>query len=151
MGREARLRSVDAPTPEARPEIVLTLGQIIQAHPVIERLCTARVPAVSAYRFAKLARALAPEVSHFNAQREALIREYGQEREATEVERAGGASSIYEVKREHLATFGERMGDLAAVSAHLDVSPLTIEDLGSVEVSGADLLALGSLVALDVD
>lgn len=149
MGREARLHSVEAP-PRAPAALTTTLGALAAAAPVLERMLTARVPAAVAYRFAKLARALNPEVAHFHKEREALIRELGAERDVSEAERATGASSIFEVKRENIPTFNERLAEVQAVEVSLDVPPLTIEDLEHVEVSGADLLALGPLVSLDV-
>jgi hypothetical protein len=149
MGRESRLRSVE-PAGEPRPTITATLGALVNAAPVLERLLTARVPAAVAYRLAKLARTVSPEVAHFHQQREALIREYGGEREPTDAERANGATSIFEVGREHLATFTEKLAEVQAVEVAIDAAPLTIEELGHVDVSGSDLLTLGPLVDLDI-
>lgn len=149
MGREARLRSVE-PASEPRPTITITLGALVNAAPILDRMLAARVPAAVAYRFAKLARTINPEVAHFHKERERLIREYGSERPPTEAERATGASGIFEVQREHLVTFTEKLTEVQAVEVALDATPLTIEELGHVEVSGGDLLALGPLVDLDI-
>lgn len=131
--------------------ITMTLGACDHAYDALVRLSGIPAPPKTAYRIAKLCRPLAAEAKHFREQRDALIRELGEEREATPDERQQGLQGpVTAVKAEHAATFSARLAELAGVVADLDVQPLTVADIETLpQVRGEDLLALWPLLADD--
>jgi len=128
-----------------------TLGQLAEAEAAIGRLSSARMPFAAAYRVSKLAKAVTLELTHFHEQRTALVREYGEPRDATVAERAAGAEPIVI----HVApgsaswpAFLAKARELADVPVSLTVpafDPATVPDL---VIAPADLVALGPLVLL---
>lgn len=127
--------------------ITTTLGALVDAEAALQRLAQQKLPAQSAYRLAKLCKAVAEETKIFTDRRVELIKEVGVSRPATAAEQARGETTMLEVAPPHMAGFLAQLGEMASVPVTLSVDPLDLLSLGSVELSAADLLALGPLVA----
>lgn len=128
-----------------------TLGQLADAEAALGRLAAARMPFAAAYRVSKLAKAVALELLHFQEERTKLVREFGQAREATVAERAAGADpTVIHVApgSAHWLLFVEKARELAAVPVTLDVAPFDPSSIPGLEITAADLVALGPLVVL---
>jgi len=121
--------------------IIMTLGELVAAEESLTRLLEVRVSAPLAYRLAKVAKAVRAETKHFYEQRDDYIRELG---EPVPADQATGGVGAMRVKPDLVEEFLKRIAELSAVQAELDVRPLTLADLP--EISGSDLLRLGSLV-----
>jgi hypothetical protein len=121
------------------PTIATTLGALVQAEAALMAICAVKLSPKSAYHVAKLARLVAVDTKHFHTERDALITELGTQRED------GG----YELKpdSDQVPAFVARLNDLAAVPVEIPWGPITLEMLGTADVSAQDLLALGPLLA----
>jgi len=122
-----------------------TLGALTLAGEPLARLTMLRLPAAGAYHVARLARLVDAEVKAVQEQRNAVIKELGAARPATEAERAAGLDAeVIEVLGEHRAEFNQRMIELAAVPTTLNANrvQLTFAALNGCTITAADLLAL---------
>lgn len=124
-----------------------TMGALLQAEGVLERLGTERVPARVAYHLAKLTDAVRAETKHFHERRRALITELGQERPPTPAEaEASGGAPVIEVTAENREAFASRVNEIAEVAVSIDKWLLTIDLLDAFTLSSDDVRALGPLV-----
>ena len=114
--------------------IATTLGQLVSAEPALAELAKQRLPAKVAYQIARLSRKAGEETKHFHDSRDAAIKELGEEKDGQVV-----------VKPSNIGAFVLRLNELASIEVELDAQPVAIEALG--DISAADLLALGPLVA----
>lgn len=128
--------------------IPITLGAATQAEAVLAKFATQPAPAKVAYRISKLLRLVRAETAHFHGQRDALIKELGETRPATEGERAQGAQpEITQVVAAKVPEFLRRVEELAAVEAAIAWTPLTMADIEALpSVCADDLIALGPLL-----
>lgn len=128
--------------------ITTTLGTLVAGADALTRLAAQPLPVTAAYQVAKLVRCATVEVDLFTERRHALIAELGDERDATPAERETGlVGRVRQVRPAELGTFHARISDLAAIAVTLDAAPVPLAALGDrVQVSPADLLALGPLV-----
>lgn len=128
-------------------QIHTTLGTLVNAEPALSRLSDVKLPIKTAYQLGRLIRVVKVETADFATQRNALIQELGEERDATPQELAQtGQQRIVAVLPANYDAFGAKMQELASVPVELAVRPLTLEDLGSVELSARDLELLGQFV-----
>jgi hypothetical protein len=127
--------------------ITTTLGQLVEADAALQRLATLKSPCATAYRLAKLCKVVSDETRLFYQQRLALIQEHGTERPATPEEAARGETTMWQVKPDQMAAYVGKLQPLAAEPVTLAVQPLELQGLGAIEVSAAELLALGPLLA----
>lgn|SRR5262245_9342130 len=128
-----------------------TLGQLADAEAALTRLAAARMPFAAAYRVSKLAAAVGLELKHFHDERAKLVREYGSVRDATPSERAAGAdASVIQVTPASAGwpTFLARVRELADVPVTLSVAPFDPSSVAGLDITPADLLALGPLIML---
>lgn len=129
--------------------IELTLGHCVDADPALSRLAAQKLPFAGAYRIAKLAKAVADELRHFQEQRNALVTEYGSERPAaTPEERAQHGETVRYIDptAPDWWTFVARLQELAAVPVSLPLDPIDLTTVEGLEITAADLLQLGALV-----
>lgn len=131
--------------------ITTTLGQLVDAEPALHRLAAQKLPAVSAYRLAKICTAVAEDTKIFTERRLELIKEVGVSRQATAAEQARGETTMLEVAPPHMRGFLAQLSEMASVSVTLPMEPLTItlKTLETIEISAADLLAMETLVVID--
>ena len=132
--------------------ITTTLGQLVIAEPVLNRLCTLRVSAKLAYDVSKLRRVVRVETEHFRTERESLIRELGVERPPTAEEaETNGGQPVMSVTPENMTAFQIRLTEIVAVPVEIVASPLMLDTLSDLLLSGDDLDMLGALVSETVE
>lgn len=129
--------------------IDLTLGQCLDAEAALGRLAAQKMPFAAAYRVAKLTKALAEELQHVQAQRNALVKEYGTERPATPQERPQHGETVHSVdpSMPGWPAFVARAQELAAVPVVLPLEPFDLTTVPALEITPADLVQLGPLVS----
>lgn len=136
--------SVVAEIERERTGIAMTLGELLSAEIALDRLLEERLPAKVAYHVAKLAKLVKTETAYFASQREAHVRELGEDVPPTDEQRAAGATAILKVKDEHINEFNRRLTELAAVEVSIAWRPLPFDALPPI--SGGDVLRLGALI-----
>lgn len=142
------LTATDDPvTRAAAPTITTTLAQLAAAEPALARLAAVPAPAKVAYHVAKLVRLVGVEVKFFHERRNALISDLGEERPATEAERAQGhQGTVMQVKADQVAAFTSRLTELGDVGVTITWGALDLAAIPDLTITPADLLALGPLV-----
>lgn len=126
----------------------ITLGSLVAAVPALQRLAELRLPVKTAYHLAKLLRAVQQEAAEFETQRIALLKQYGEERDATLSEQAQfGAARVTVVPAVQSEAFSTALKALTALEVDVPLQPLTLAELGDATVAGNDLCLLGALLA----
>ena len=125
--------------------ITISLRELLEAQPALQRLSTEKLPVKVAYNVARMMRAVQPEIEDFYKQRNALVKECGVTRPATEAERPMHGDEVTEVPKDKLEEFRREIDELASEKITLEREPLKIE--GLPEMTAADLIALGPLIA----
>ena len=133
--------------------LTITLGALTNAEPVLNELARAKRPAKARYHLSRLITQVRSELQHFQQEREALIKELGEERDPTPLEvKAGQMGKLTAVTPANIPEFIKRLNELAAVEVELDdkwllTADLLKDDLLSVD----DELALGTLLTLPME
>jgi hypothetical protein len=116
--------------------ITITLGQLMEAQPALERLAGERLPVKTAYRVARVLRLVRPEIGQFVEHRNDLVRELGVER------RTATGEMITEVTEGNRPAFFAKVAELASCEVRLEIEPIEIAALDGVNVTAADCVAL---------
>jgi hypothetical protein len=124
-----------------------TLGALANAEPILNELAKVKRPAKDRYHMGRLIAAVRAEIQHFQTEREALVRELGEEREATPMERQmGRGDTLFAVFPANIPEFVKRVNELAAVTVEIDDKWLLTPDLLKDDaLSVDDEIALGDL------
>jgi hypothetical protein len=121
--------------------ITASLGALADAEPALERLAGEKLPFQTAYRVAKLKRAVAEETRHFYEQRNALVREHGQARPG------GGPDDVHVLPTmPSWPTFVAKVTELAAVQATIPLWPLDLTTVPGLTIAPSDVLLLEPLI-----
>lgn len=138
------------------PQIQTTLGQLLQAVEALRRLGVRSLPMKAAYHLTKLRRLIDSELTIFHERRDALLKELGEQRPATEAElKAGTPATMFEIPPSQMATFGTRVKELTELEVTIPWGPFDLRSLGDdAELTSDDLYALrfgepGALVTAD--
>lgn len=143
-----RARANTAVTPPAAIET--TLGALVNSVAALNRLLELRLPVAAAYHVAKLAKLVDAEVVIYEKQRVALVNEFGVRRAPTAEETAKyGPEQLTAVPEDKRQVFNAGIANLAAHEVTIAWKPLTLAELGAVDISAGDLLALGALLDMD--
>lgn len=118
------------------PTITVTLEQLVNAAPAVQRLCTERLPVKTAYRVARLARAMDPELKAFDTQRGALLKAHG--------DPIPDAPDMYQIREGEREAFAALIRELSTEEIALPGPPLALE--GLCDLTPGEILALGPLV-----
>lgn len=130
--------------------ITITLRQLLDAQPALQRLSSEKLPIKLAYNVARLIRVLQPELDDFFKQRNELVLRYGYTRPSTEEERAAGqGDEVTEVPKDKMVEFRETIDDVVNEKITIDREPLKLD--GFPNTSVADILALGPFLAEEPD
>ena len=120
----------------------VTLAQIAAAMPVFNSLVGAKLPVKSAFRVAKLGRAVGQEFVLYEQQRVVLVKRLGEPVEGTDGD--------FEIKNsEKLVEFLNEMQPLNDTEVPIDASPLRLEDLGSLELTVAEMSILEPFIVVE--
>ena len=127
--------------------ITTTLGALVALQPALGRLMAIALPVKVAYSLSKIAARVSEDVSIFHERRNALVKEFGVERDATAEELAQGQRSpICEVAVSQRPAYFARVEELMAVAVSIEWPPVLLDDLGPIMMSAADVLALAPLL-----
>jgi len=132
--------------------IEVTMEELLAMSDVLARLSQHRFPAgqqVAAYRLSKIQKAVASELQYFQTQRKNLIEELGKSRNATRDELASGAEPVvWEIMpgNPQWVDFTRRLKELLGIKVDLTCPPLSLDMLGSVELSAGDFGVLDKLL-----
>lgn len=117
-------------------EIRCKLGDIVNAHDALSRLMAFVMPGKLAYHIAKIGRLALVEFKAFHEQQNALIKELGAERDATELEKKMGSDpKVWEVTTDNRDAFKTRLKDLLESDVVLAWRPVHIDDLTAATVT----------------
>ncbi len=132
---------------DAKTEI--SIGDLLNAEPTLQRLAAMPVNVRVAYRVARLQSVVAKETKQYEALRVGLIKgEYGAEREVNDAEKERGMSgTVFEVKPERLVDFQSKVTELQSVVVTIDKWLLDLEMLSEVKLTASDIASLGSLIS----
>lgn len=126
------------------------LGTVAAAAPSVRALAALVLSAKQAYHIAKLVRLIEVEERIFVEKRDALIKKFGAEREATEKELSSGAApTVWSVLPANMDDFRREVADLATLPVAIEWKPITLSMLGDSKVSGGELAALGPFLVED--
>lgn len=120
----------------------VTLMQIAAAMPVFSALASEKLPVKSAFRIAKLGRAVGYEYALYEQQRIALVNRLGEKKKDTE----GNETDEIEVTQNNLPEFCKEMTPLNAMEVEIKEQPLRLEDFGTLALTVADMVALEPFV-----
>lgn len=128
--------------------ITMLLAELVNAEGALQRLGARSLPIKLAYRIARLSAIVGAETRPFVQQRTALIVKYGVARPATPAEaEAGQPGEITEVRPENLSLFMTELRGLGEMPVTLTTQwLLSIDLLGEIDMTPADLGALGALL-----
>lgn len=133
--------------------ITTTLEALLNAEAALHRVLGVKLDAKTRYHAVKLAKLVTAETTHFNEERNALVKEFGTEREPTAAEKArNGPAMVTEVlpTSPQFPEFYRRVRELLAVEAPIAWGPLTAQMLEPyTDVTGHDLIELGPLYELE--
>jgi hypothetical protein len=138
------MKEIERFKPVERPEIRITLKDLLEAQPALQRLAAERLPVRLAYNVARMLKALQPDIDEFVKQRNELVKKYGATRPATEAEKPTHGPEVTEVIAANFLEFKRELDELTTVEIVVDRAPLALDDVE--KISAADLLALGPLV-----
>ncbi len=144
MARQQRAtgpRGVVTPAQTAKT-VTTTLGKLVGVEQALGRLAQQQLPGKVSYHVAKMARLVGQEAKHFHDTRQAAIKELGEERDATDLEKAHGHTRVNEVTPANVPAFNARMDDLAAVSVTIDWAPIHVAWLETLSLTPNDLLLM---------
>ena len=122
--------------------MTLTLGQIASSYEAIIAVMALPLPAVTAYRVAKLGKQVMEEAAIFERERNACVMRRG-----TQVE---GAHN-YQVDAAGIEAFMAEIAELSAVEVMIDADPIKLSWLGTHEIAAKHLSALGPLLVDDTE
>src|SRR5690242_13513656 len=112
------------------------LAEIIDGVPSLNILAETKFPTKVAYRIKRLTDKLNPMLKTYEEKRVELVKEYG-----TEVESEKGEKSTQVTDSEKIPVFLEKLNELRAVEEDVDFEPISVKELGAVEVAPKDLLS----------
>src|SRR5258705_13651680 len=115
----------------------VTLRNLLESSAALSRLIAHPASGKLAYRLAKVAKAVKAELETYESASRPMCERLGELNEER---------SAFEFKGENAEAFKREHDELLAEEANLDVGHLTVDDLGSLQISGADLLALEWLI-----
>ncbi len=130
--------------------LTMTLGDLLTAEGTLLELAKTKRPQKTVYRLARVLKAVQVETKHFSDQREALIEELAEEREATPDElQRGSAPKVTAVAPTHMKEFVKRVKELQEVEATLETSFRVTGDLFNDDgLSAQEVVSLGPLFTM---
>lgn len=118
--------------------IQTTLGEIVNAYPVLVELSHERVSAKTAYSIHKLLNLLAKDNEHFEKQRADAVRELGKDE----------GNGVVTVLPDNMSEFQSRMQHLVSVPVEVLWTPLHLDDL-VCPIQGAQVGQLGPFLVAE--
>ena len=127
-----------------RSVTTITLRQLLEAQPALQRLSAEKLPVKVAYNVARMLKELQPEIDEFNKQRTALVERHGTRRKASETEKLQHGDEVIEVLKDKFEAYRKDVDDLIGVVITIRREPLKLD--GLPDITPADLLVLEPLL-----
>ncbi len=108
----------------------ITLGEILNGKNSLEKLISKEIKIKTAFKLSKLAKMVTEEMQLYEEQRIGLVKKYGDEPDEK------GATAV---KPENNQKFIEELTELTGVEVELDFEPISVDELGDIEISAGDL------------
>ena len=118
--------------------MTITLGAIVQAMPVLNKLAAQELPVRESYRLAKLIRKASVEVEIYERERLKLCDKYG-----TKIE----AENRYELN--DVDGFNCAYSELIAQETDLDAEPVKLSD--NIKLSAAEIISAEDFIKIEED
>lgn len=119
-------------------KIKTTLGEIVQAMPVLKKLSEQDLPIRDSCKLAKLFKAAALEAEIYDRERIKLCEKYGEK--ASEGDR-------YEIKE--IGAFNDGFSQLIAVETELEAEPVKLS--GSIKLTAAEIISAENFIIFEED
>lgn len=116
----------------------ITLGEIINGKNSLEKLISKEIKIKAAFKLSKLTKILNEEIQIYEDQRRSLIKKYGEESDD---------KGIIVVKPENKQKFMEELIDLMGIEVDLDFEPISVDDLGDIEMATGDLILIERFIS----
>lgn len=121
--------------------IEVTIGQAVEFLPALKNVMATKLPVKAAYRLARIAAKLQPELKTFDEARFSVFQELG--REVPDMPGSYDPPS----DPDKLAELVKRVSELTSEKVAIDLDPVTLDMLGDSQLTAADLLALEKVIA----
>jgi hypothetical protein len=136
--------------------ITTTIKHLVDADMsgALNRLSALRLPVKPAYHVHRLIGLVKAELKTYDERRLDLVRQYGEERDATQTERQQGSpAKVHEVLpgTDAFDRFKADIDELKTIEVTLQWRAFDLKDLGNNEIMPADLALLGPLVHYEDD
>lgn len=106
----------------------VSLFEIYSSVSVLNKLVDLPLPAKSSYKFVKIMKKFNDELKILEDERQKLINKYGEEKE-----------NAVTVKNENKETFLKEFTELLETQIEVDWEPISVDSLGQVELSVAEI------------
>lgn len=105
--------------------IKVSLNEVVSNIGNIKDLQEVKLPVKISYKIMRLVNKLDPILKSYNAKRDELIKEFGEENE-------DGNFQVKDPKK--LKLFAEKLSELLTTPDEIDFEPISIDDLGNIEL-----------------
>lgn len=132
--------------------ITVSIGALVQAERVLLQLAQQRVSFKATRHLDRLTTIVQAETALFHKTHDALVRELGQQRDVTPLEKVSGIEGpITEVSPENRDVFVAKITEMTSLDVPLEADAwlLTAAVLDEFRLSREDLVALRPLLAID--
>jgi len=113
------------------------VGKVVASVEALQRLVAEKVPALTAFKLARITRQVETVIGDFEKARIGLVKQYGEPQED------GSAT----VKPENIPAFQAEFSQLIESEVALEFEPVKLESLGDIQLTTADMLALDYMLA----
>ena len=118
--------------------MIITLRDLQNSQYALQQLAAAKFPAKIAWRIGRIADKIFPILEKFQAQHEAIVKQYGAPVE--------GNAATWRVLPENAQAATDEINGLLDEAITIDRAPLTLADLGAYEITPQDCAALSWLI-----
>jgi hypothetical protein len=140
-------------TPVPPTPLIIPLLALVSAVVALDAISQIELPAKIAYRVGRLADDVAANTKPYHTQRLALLKKYGTERPATDLDVRRGlvqsmSETVLEVGAADMPAFTAEYEDLCAIPVTLESQwLLTLDMFEGYKVSGGTMRGLGTLIS----
>ena len=114
----------------------ITLEQLSAALPSLKKLAQLDLPVKSAFRISRFLKQTENDTKTLNDIRIKLLEEYGE---------PTGETGQYKVSPDNIDAFKSELAELQSEKAEVDFTPLSLDDLGDINLSAQDLMVIDFL------
>ena len=117
----------------------ITISEILNAKPVLEKLVDKEISIKTAYRLSRVIKELNGELQTFEEQRQKLVHKYGtQKKDAPE-----GSITVTE---ENMGEFQKELSELLTAELNLNCTPMDIDEFDDVKLTTSEILLIDSFL-----